>query len=185
MADGDETTAVIRRSTRRMLLAGEPVDVGKVAAEAGVDRTTVFRRAGRRDVLVADALWSVGEPTWERCLAEVPAGTPGRVAEVMTAFVRYLVAADWFRTFVHRDPQRALRVLTTQATPLQRHVVARVEELVRAEPPVAVDLAPEALAYVLVRVAESFVYADVIAGGEPDADVAHEVFVALLGRRRG
>lgn len=182
----DDTSTVIRRSARRMLMAGRAVDVCLVAAEAGVDRTTVFRRAGRRDVLVADALWSVGEPTWDRCLAEVPAGTPDRVAEVMTAFVRYLIDAAWFRAFLDRDPARALRILTTRDTPLQGHFLARVRQLLAGEPtPAAIVLADADLAYVLVRVAESFVYADLIAGATPDADAAHTVFVALLGRHRG
>lgn len=182
----EETRVAIVRAARRMLLAGDPVDVGAVAAAVGVDRTTVFRRAGRRDLLVAEALWSVGQDTWDRCLDEVPPGTPDRVAEVMTAFVRYLIGAPWFRAFLHRDPQRALRILTTAATPLQGEVVARVRALLDSEPaPPAVDLDPDELAYLLVRVAESYSYADVIAGGRPDADVARTVFVALAGRRRG
>ncbi len=187
MGEVDETAVAIRRAARRMLLAGRPVDVGEVAAEVGVDRTTVFRRAGRRDALVADALWSVGAPTWERCLVEVPPGSPDRVAEVMTAFVRYLIGAAWFRAFLHRDPHRALRILTTSEGTVQAEVVARVRALLdeeaAAQPPV-VDLDPDALAYLLVRVAESYSYADLIAGCEPDADAARTVFVALVGRRR-
>jgi AcrR family transcriptional regulator len=182
----DETRVAIRRAARRMLLAGQAVDVGEVAAAVGVDRTTVFRRAGRRDLLVADALWSVGSQTWDRCLAEVPAGTPDRVAEVMTAFVRYLIEAPWFRTFLGRDPHRALRILTTAETPLQSEVVTRVRALLDAEPaPPAIELDPDSLAFLLVRVAESYSYADLIAGCQPDADAARTVFVALVGRRRG
>lgn len=182
----DDTLAAIRREARRMLLAGEAVDATTIATRLGIDRTTVFRRAGRRDVLVADALASLGEQTWHRCLAEVPPGTPDRVAEVMTAFVRYLIEAAWFRTFLDRDPHRALRILTTRESPIQGDVVARVRALLAEEDEeTAVDLDPDALAFLLVRVAESYSYADLIAGCVPDAEAAHTVFVALAGRRRG
>ena len=186
VGESDDTGVAILRAARRMLMAGQAIDVGVVAAEAGVDRTTVYRRAGRRDLLVANALWSVGDATWTRCLADVPEGTPDRVAEVMTAYVRYLIGTPWFRTFLHRDPERALRILTTQATPIQAAMVQRVEALLATEPEApAIDLDRDALAHLLVRVAESYSYADLITGCEPDAGAAHTVFVALVGRRRG
>ncbi|MEU2549079.1 QsdR family transcriptional regulator [Streptomyces roseolus] len=178
------TTARIIAEARRMLLAGEQVDVGKVAAEAGVDRATVFRRVGRRDLLLAEALWTLAEDTWARCLREVPESASDRTADVLSAFVRYLIEAPYFRTFLHRDPQRALRILTTNAAPNQERMVERVEALLSAAPTPTIDLSRLDLARLLVRVAEMYVYADIIAGAEPDADAAHTVFVALLSRHR-
>jgi hypothetical protein len=183
VSDEGHTTARIIAEARRMVLAGEPVDVGKVAAGAGVDRVTVFRRVGRRDLLLAEALWTLGEDTWARCLREVPEGTPDRTAEALTAFVRYLIEAPYFRAFLHRDPQRALRILTTNAAPNQTRMVERVESLLATEPAPAIALGRLDLARLLVRVAETYIYADIIAGADPDADAAHTVFVALLSRR--
>ncbi len=178
----DHTADQIVRAARRALVAGEPVDVGRIAAEVGVDRSTVFRRVGRRDVVVAEALWQTTEAiTWPACLAAHPAGGEHRAAKVLRDYVQLLIDEPWFRQFLHRDPARALRILTTADSPIQGRMQALVGDLLEHEPPGPVDLAPAALALALVRVAESFIYADLIAGATPDADAAYQIFVALLG----
>lgn len=178
----DQTRQQLVRAARHALIAGEPVDVGKVAAEVGVDRSTVFRRVGRRDRLVADALWETTELiAWPRVVAAHPPGTEHRAASILRAYVRLLIDEAWFRAFLHRDPARALRILTTSEQPNQARMLALVRELIETEPPGPVDLPSEELAFVVVRVAESFIYADLITGGTPDADAAYQVFVALLG----
>lgn len=182
MSEADHTRQAVITAARRALIAGDPVDLGKIATEIGVDRSTVFRRAGRRDQVVAEALWhTTASIAWPACLAAHPPDSPHRAAEVMTSYVRMLIDEAWFRDFLHRDPARALRILTTSETPLQARALAMVRDLLAGEPPGPVDLAPDALAFVVVRLAESFIYADVIAGGTPDADAAYRVFVALLG----
>jgi len=182
MRDVDHTTRALVRAARHALIAGEPVDVGRVAAHVGVDRSTLFRRVGRRDRLVAEALWETTETlAWPACLAAHPVGTEHRAARVLRAYVQMLIDEPWFRDFLHRDPARALRILTTSEQPNQARMLALVRDLIAAEPPGPVDLAPDALAFVVVRVAESFIYADLITGGTPDADAAYRVFVALLG----
>jgi hypothetical protein len=59
----------------------------------------------------------------------------------------------------------------------------KIEELLDAEigagnlvPPLPVS----DLAYLIVRIAESFIYTDVITGGEPDAVKARDAITALL-----
>ncbi len=163
-----------------MLLAAEQVDIGKVAAAAGVNPATVHRRVGSRDLLLGEAFSTLAQDTWDRCLREVPEGTPDRTAEVLSTFVRYLNGAPYFRAFLHRDPQRALKILTTKATPVQRRIVQRVEDLLATEPEPAIALSRPDLARLLARVAETYIYADIIAGADPDADAAHTAFTALL-----
>jgi hypothetical protein len=182
MSDVDHTAELIVRAARRALIAGDPVDVGRIAAEVGIDRSTVFRRVGRRDRVVAEALWQTTEAiAWPLCLAAHPVGVEHRAALVLRDHVRLLIDETWFRQFLHRDPARALRILTTSESPIQGRMLALVRDLLEQEPPAPVDLDPEALAFVVVRVAESFIYADLITGATPDADAAYRVFVALLG----
>ncbi|MFW0795011.1 QsdR family transcriptional regulator [Gordonia sp. CPCC 205515] len=182
MSEPDHTAVRAVRAARHALIAGEAVDVGKVAAAIGVDRTTVFRRVGNRDILLAEALWSVTtHSSWPAALTAHPPGTEHRAAEVLTTYVRMLIAEPWFRTFLHRDPQRALRILTTADTAIQSRMVDLVQELLAPEPAPPVDLTRDMLAYLAVRVAESFIYSDLIAAKEPDADLARVAFIALLG----
>lgn len=181
MSDMDHTAAIIR-AARHALIAGENVDIGKIAAQVGVDRTTVFRRVGRRDKLIAEALWSTtSDIAWPASLAAHAPGTPHRAAEILRTYVQLLIDEAWFREFLHRDPARALRILTTAESPIQSRMTALVGELLQTEPAGPVDLTPELLALAVVRIAESFIYADLIAGATPDADAAFTVFVALLG----
>lgn len=184
MQHGDvgHTRDEIVRAARRELIAGESVDVGRIAARVGVDRSTVFRRVGRRDLVIAEALWQTTETiAWPVCVTAHPAGVEHRAALVLRDYVRLLIDEAWFRRFLHRDPARALRILTTSEFPVQGRMLALVRGLLEEEPAGPVDLAPEALAFVVVRVAESFIYADLITGAIPDAGAAHQVFVALLG----
>lgn len=182
MSDVHHANPEIIRAARRALIAGQPVDLGRIAADVGLDRSTIYRQAGRRDDIVADALWSTTEfHAWPASFEEYPPGTPHRVAEVLRSYVRKLIEEPWFRTFLNRDPARALRILTTAEYPLQGRMLVLVGDLIASEPPGPVDLPPAELAFVVVRVAESFIYADLITGGTPDADAAYTVFVALLG----
>lgn len=182
MSDPDHVNEAIVRAARRLLIAGSAVDLGKVASEVGVDRTTIFRRIGRRDQLVAEALWSMTvSNAWPKCLAAHPPGTPHRAAEVLTSYMRLLIAEPWFRQFLHRDPQAALRILTTRATPIQARFRSLLTDLLAGEPEPPVDIDLDTLAQVVVRISESFTYADLITGATPDADTARAVFIALLG----
>lgn len=49
------------RAARRVVIAGERLDMGKLAARLGVDRTTLFRWVGNRDQLMAEVTWDVTE----------------------------------------------------------------------------------------------------------------------------
>ena len=97
---------------------------------------------------------------------------------------RALVDAPALRTFVENEREAALRVITSGATFLQPHMVARIAGLIEAEvrtgryePPVE----PETLAYAIVKLAEAFLFNDAAAGMRGDVDRLREVEAALLG----
>lgn len=176
---------------RETFVAGRRIDMGALATELGVDRTSVFRWVGNRDALLSEVLWSLAVPTLVQ--AERAAGEPGPagtvpdgaayVADLLTHFARDLIEADYFRTFLSREPARALRLLTTAASPIQQRYLATVEQLVRIHlgaRPFDGTIDRHALAYLLVRVSESFTYADLITGEPPSTDAARSAFRHLL-----
>ena len=55
------------------------------------------------------------------------------MSAVLTHFAGDLITADYFRGFLQREPARALRLLTTKESEIQRRYVAVVEALVRQE----------------------------------------------------
>lgn len=171
-------------AARESFIAGHRIDMGSLAASLGIERTSLFRWVGNRDALLGEVLWSLAVPTLvqaEHATADLTGGE--RVAGILTHFVDDLITADYFRQFLRREPARALRLLTTKESPIQRRYVATAEWLVRreiGEAPLGGAIDPAGLAYLLVRMSESFTYADLISGDQPSAARARIAFRLLL-----
>jgi hypothetical protein len=87
------------------------------------------------------------------------------------------------RRFLEREPEIALRVLTTKRSALQGRLVEAIRGLLAAEVDAGRLKAPmplDDLAYIIVRLGESFVYTDIITGGQPNPDKARQAIAALL-----
>lgn len=185
LEDGEHAEAVRAfRAARETFIEGARIDMGRLATSLGVDRTSLFRWVGNRDVLLSEVLWSLAVPTLEQAEAATR-GSHGaeRVAGVLTHFAQDLITAGYFRGFLQREPARALRLLTTKDSEIQRRYVAVVEALVReelGEQPFGRPVSPHDLAYLLVRVSESFTYADLINGDRPSAERARAAFELVL-----
>ncbi|MGN6444372.1 QsdR family transcriptional regulator [Amnibacterium sp.] len=175
------------RAARHRFIAGDRIDMSALAAELGVDRTSLFRWVGNRDALLAEILWSLAVPTFDAADAATHEQGADRVEGALTRFVRDLITADYFRGWITREPSRALRILTGAAAPVHRRFVAIVERLLEEEIAagrMTTPLPPHDLATVLVRVAESYAYADLIAGERPDAGRAAAAFALVLAATR-
>lgn len=178
----DAARALVR--ARKTFIGGDRVDMGTLAASLGVDRTSLFRWVGNRDALLSEVLWSLAVPTLvqvEESTADLRGGE--RVAALLTAFIDDLIRAEYFRVFLRREPARALRLLTTADSPIQRRYLATTAWVVRrelGEEPFDGTIAPDELAYLLVRVSESFTYADLITGEEPSTERARTAIRHLL-----
>ncbi|ORW09370.1 TetR family transcriptional regulator [Mycobacterium kyorinense] len=172
------------RIARRWFTSGRRIEMQELAAELGVNRATLFRWVGSRDDLLAEILWSLAEPTLALAVdGAADRGAP-RIVDIMDRFAAMLDQADYFRAFLRREPERALRILSTRASAVQQRLVAAVETILREEithgqlkPP----LPPHDLAYLIVRIVESFLYADLITGEQPDIAKAKQAISALLG----
>ncbi|MBA8817545.1 AcrR family transcriptional regulator [Microbacterium halimionae] len=171
-------------AARETFISGQRIDMSSLAASLGVDRTSLFRWVGNRDALLSEVLWSLAIPTLaqaEHTTAELDGGE--RVVGILTHFVDDLITADYFRQFLRREPARALRLLTTKESPIQRRYVATTEWLVRRDlgaAPLGGTIDPLTLAYLLVRVSESFSYTDLISGDQPSSERARTAFRMLL-----
>lgn len=169
---------------RQTFLAGEKVDMQQLLAELQVDRATLFRWVGNRDQLLAEVIWSLTEPTFHRAVAEANGSGQERIVDAITRFVRAVIEAEFFVAYMRREQRRALRLLTTRATQFQHRLVTEIETLLtqeKAASGLSYPLPIHDLAYVITRIAESYVYADLITGEVPDADRAKAAFSALLG----
>ncbi|HSX66762.1 QsdR family transcriptional regulator [Nocardioides sp.] len=186
LADGEHRPDALAafKLARRRFMAGERLEMQEIASDLGVSRATLFRWVGSRDELLVEIVWSTTLPTYQRALEATSSQSGGaRVAEVMSHFAALTVESPFFMDFVQREPERSLRLLTTKASWFQARLVGLIEGLLRAEvesgaltPPLAVH----DLAYVVTRITETFIYADVVAGELPDPAKVRQIVGALL-----
>jgi AcrR family transcriptional regulator len=171
------------RLARRRFKRGERVEMGELAIELGVGRTTLFRWVGSRDQLLAEILWSLTQPTFQAAVERAPGQGGARIAHILGDYAEALTSADYFRDFLHREPERALRLLTTSASAVQQRAVEALENVLVDEFSENVDALPlpvHDLAYLMIRILSSFVYSDLITGETPDPAKVRQAVSALL-----
>jgi AcrR family transcriptional regulator len=173
-------------AARRMWLADQRIDMVELARELGIGRATLYTWVGGKERLIAEVCWSLADATLTRAREQGKGSGVDYVVDVIDRYHRELAAFEPTRAFITRDPEYALRVLACSRTPFQGRMIAAVRRLIeeqaaagRYDPP----MDPETLAYVVVRIGESFIYSDVITGAEPDlAKAVEAVSVLLRGR---
>ncbi|HEY5858363.1 MAG TPA: QsdR family transcriptional regulator [Aldersonia sp.] len=171
------------RLARQWFKENRRIEMRELAEELGVSRATLFRWVGSRDDLLAEVLWSLAQPTLEQAQQSVRGRGGVRVARVLRRYAELMHTADYFRAYLHREPERALRVLTTAAGTVQGRVVAAVGEILRDEVEhgaLTLSLPLRDMAYLLVRIVETFLYTDIITGDEPDPAKIEQATAALL-----
>jgi AcrR family transcriptional regulator len=177
------TPADVLHAARRRFLRSERVDMNELARELGIGRATLYRWVGGRDQLLGEVLWSLSEPGLAQARTEAQGRGAGWVLAVYRRFGDLIVGLEPLRHFVKSEPECALRVMTSKASPLQRRVVDTFRDvLVEAQETKGLQLRldPETLAFAMVRIAESFLWTDLITGGGPDLTKAQEVTKVLL-----
>jgi AcrR family transcriptional regulator len=177
------TQADLRAAARRLFLAGERLSLERLAAELGISRATAYRWGGNADRLAAEVIASLVDATFRRAVGEARGRGAARVVDVMARGMRYIAASDAYRAFLERDPQAALRIVASKEGSVQARTIALHEELLEEEirrGALRLPVDAHTMAYALVRVAESFLYAQAIAGERPDLAKAIEILKLML-----
>lgn len=162
---------------------GERFDIGRMAQELGVSRATVFRWVGSRELLYGEVISRQFEQALALARNESRGQGPTFIADITQRLLHSLVANEPLRRFVQQDAEYAMRVLMSKSSTVEQRCAASVrsalEDGVREghiRP--AMDL--DALAYVIVRIGESFLYRDAITGDPPDVQSAITAIRILL-----
>jgi AcrR family transcriptional regulator len=187
IADGAEapkaTPLDALRVARRMWVADQRIDMGALAAELRISRATLYNWVGDRDRLTAEVLWSMTADLIARARAKAKGRGAAWLSDVNRHYLTELAAFAPSRRFIERDPEVALRVLTSAKTPYQRRLIDALTALIVEQvegagyvPP----LDPPTLAYLIIRIGESFIFNDVITGSEPDLEKAMQASRVLF-----
>jgi hypothetical protein len=168
---------------RQKYLAGERIDLGQMSVELGVNRVTLYRWVGSRDALLVEVIWRLTEDTLAKEWAKLSNEPGPRVPLLLGAYLRDTMSQPGARSFLVNENERAMKLFTIASIGFQPRLVAAVRyylsldiESGRIRSPLTLD----DLAYVSVRIAESYHYLPTIAGAPPDPDSAERVLLALL-----
>jgi len=168
---------------RAKWLVGERLDIGKLAEELRVGRATMFRWVGTKEQLYGEVISGAFLQTLEWAKRKSSGQGAAYLTQVTHHLLRALVASQPLRRFVRSDTEWAMRIVMSRESPVEQRVIAAVRSLIDGEV-AAGHLAPamdlESLAYVIVRIAESFLYRDVITGDQPDILTATQAIGLLF-----
>ena len=156
---------------RKKWIAGERLDIGKLSAELGVGRATVFRWFGTREGLYGEICSQLFARELARATTAARGSGVTKLTDIMERLLRSIAAAQPLRQFVSDDPEFALRVLTSRASAVQQRSVTAIAELF-AELGLDTSLPADELAYIVVRITESFLYRDALTGDAADIEAA-------------
>ena len=171
------------RLARRAFMAGERIDMQALAAELGVNRATLYRWVGTKELLLGEVISQLARETFLAARDDVPGEGAEHVTAVVQRVLEQIHVFEPMRRFLERDPEYALRVLTSKESTVQAASIGVVRDLLEHEisnGTLTTELDIDDLAYVIIRIGESFLYSDVITGTEPQVEKAAQVLRALL-----
>jgi AcrR family transcriptional regulator len=168
---------------KRTFLAPARVDMSALADELGVNRVTLYRWVGSRDKLMVEVIWSLADRTLR--LVDTDAGAAGaeRIVGIVTRFLDAVIGNRGMQRWLSEEGEHAMRLLTRHETDFQPRLIRAIEDLLAEEVAAGgLDLPVDRheLAYVIVRVIESYTYLDLITGERPDAARAEPILRMLL-----
>jgi len=171
------------RLGRRRFLAPERIDMGVLAEELGVNRVTLYRWFGSRDDFIVEVVWSLALRTFDVVEAKVSARGAERIVAVVTGFLDTIITNPGMQRWLGEDGEHAMRLLTGRRTDFQQRLIGAIQSRLEAEASASrldlpVDL--HELAYVIVRLIESYTYLDLITGERPEARRAEPILRMLL-----
>jgi AcrR family transcriptional regulator len=170
---------------RKRFQACERVDMSAIAEELGVSRVTLYRWVGSRDALLVDVIWSLARRTLDNIEADVEATGSERLVQIVTRFLDDVITNPGMKRWLSEEGEYAMRLLTRHETGFQPRLIDAVQDMLQAETDAGrLDLPADLheVAYVIVRLIESYTYLDLITGERPDARRAEPILRLLLER---
>jgi AcrR family transcriptional regulator len=168
---------------RRRFMHGEKLDISGLAEELGVSRATAYRWAGNSEELTDRVIASLAEETFHLAFREAKGEGVDRLIDANRRGLRYIASGPYREWLSREDPETALRIVASRFGHAQRTSIRLWEELLTEEVScgrLELPVDPHTMAYAIVRISESFLYADLIAGEEPDVESCVEIIKLLL-----
>lgn len=177
------TVADAQRLARRTFLAGRRLDMGALSGELGVNRATLYRWVGSRDDLLLQVLWTLTERAFAFAVERSHGRGGERVVLVVSRFLELVLDDPGMQTFLRDEGELAMRLLTRADRGFQPRLVALVRSLLEQEVATGslrLEADVQEVAFVVVRLIETYTYLDLLTGETPDAHRAEPILRMLL-----
>ncbi|MEI2702923.1 MAG: QsdR family transcriptional regulator [Baekduia sp.] len=172
-------------AAREAFMDGRRIDMGAIAAELGIGRTTLHRWYGTREDLIDGVLCELSSEYFAEARSAARGRGEALVVSVVRSLVTQAVAVESLRDFVVREPEVALRLLVGKERGPRSELERHVRELIAEAMPEDAERAAAA-ARSVVHVGMSLVWPSLVAGDEPSGDEVVAITRALLaGARAG
>ena len=171
------------RLARRKFLAPERIDMSALAEELQINRVTLYRWVGSRDQLLVHVVWSLARRALDAAVADVQAQGAERIVQIVTRLLEIVISNPGMQRWLSEEGEHAMRLLTRHDAGFQPRLIQAVEALLDEEADagrLALPVDLHELAYVIVRLIESYTYLDLITGEKPDAARAEPILRMLL-----
>ena len=159
-------------AARRYYLAGERIDMGTIAADLGVGRTTLYRWVGDRETLIAEMLSEMVPEVVTTSVQEARGVGVEAVVDGMHRFMETSLAYTPLRTLVEREPELALRVMIAPNAGVSVAIRRRLAYEIGGIWPEWTETKTEDLADVIVQIGMAYQWGNVAVNAEPDVDRA-------------
>ena len=179
----EAAAARAQRLARRKFLAPERIDMSALADELGVNRVTLYRWVGSRDKLLVEVVWALAEQALDLAKRQTDAHGAERIVETVTGFLWLAIDNAGMQRWLAEEGEHAMRLLTRHDAGFQPRLIQAIEDLLEEEAEagrLALPVELHELAYVIVRLIESYTYLDLITGEAPDAGRAEPILRMLL-----
>lgn len=163
---------------RARFLAGERLEMGLLAEELSVSRTTLYRWVGEREQLIGEVIALLVDE-WVALVEPQAEGTGSeRFLNMLRRFLEVAASFEPLTNFTQREPTLAMRVLMDPSGAVTDHANQVLKRLLdEINPEVEVS---DQIGNGIGLVARSLVWANIATGQEPDIDGAVNLASTLL-----
>lgn len=171
------------RQAKRNFLRQQRIDMSVLAEQLEISRVTLYRWVGSREQLLVEVTWSLTEFTIGELGREVRATGSERVVRIAAGFLGRVIENPGMKHWIATEGELAMRLMTRHDTGFQPRVIEAFRQILQEEADAGRMSLPadlDEVAYVIVRIIESYTYLNIITGQEPNIEKAEGVLRLLL-----
>lgn len=159
-------------------LEGQRIEMGSLAAELGIGRTTLYRWVGEREDLIEEVLTGLIDDWFEAVDGAARGTGRARVLDLFRRFLGIAAASGPLTELAEREPALTMRLLLDRGGKVAIRSKQLLTEVTTRDLP-GLDVPPNIVDAIEMGAA-SLVWANMAAGRDPDIDGAVQLAATLI-----